>query len=261
MRSGESLLILIVVAAAFSAICGTDAALADDLPQPRVAVFSFLDPLEQPGRMIGRRAADAVFGWLEEEGPWQVVSRGAVDRLCEDADARPPFAVGYLQMIGHQADAALAVTGVVEVCEVNAQRGTAQVTLLVELSETMDVASLASVRGIGSAQRADAVAPIDAIIDRALAEAALDVVRKLTTFDAASAMVAASLPDGRVMLDGPEEPPLATGSRLLVYRRIGGGHEMVGALSVREVRGSIAHARPLAGEDFRQGDRAILVVR
>lgn len=237
-------------------------ALGAEQPQPQAAVFSFLDPADDPGRMVGRRAADAVFAVLSDEGPWELVSRGTVERLCEAAGVQPPFAVGYLQMLGQQTAAPLAVTGIVEICEVNSQRGTAQVTLLVELVETMDGASLASHRGIGSARRgADEAAPIDEIVDRALTEAALDAVRKLTTFDAASAMVAAMLPDGRVLLDGPEEPPLRVGSKLLIYRRSGAGHDVVGAVEVRESRLTVVHAAPLAGEDFRQGDIAVLVAR
>ena len=241
---------------------GATASEAEALPAPRAAVFSFVGPVDYPGRMVGRRAADAVFASLAEEGPWELVKRGLIERLCETEQARPPFAVGYLQMLGHRAKAPLAVTGIVEVCEVNSARGTAQVTLLVELVETLEGASLASHRGIGSAQRrADEVAPIDAIVDRALQEAALDAVRKLTTFDVATAMVAVTLPDGRVMLDGPEEPALRLGTRLLVYRRAGAGPEAIGVLEVRQSRLTVVHAHPIAGDDFRQGDRAIVVAR
>jgi hypothetical protein len=253
---------LSLVALVAIAWSGVPAVGAEQLPEPRAAVFGFMEPVASQGRMIGRRAADAVFVALADEAPWRLVERAEVERLSEAAGTSAPFAVAYIQMIGHQCSAELAVTGVVEVCEVNAQRGTAQVTLLVELVETLDGASLASHRGIGSAQRpAGEVATIDEIVDHALSEAARDVVRRLTRFDAASAMVAAAMPDGRIMLDGPEEPALRVGSKLLVLRRMGDEHAVVGALTVLESRLTVVYARPLAGEGFRQGDRAIVVAR
>ncbi len=229
---------------------------------PRAAVFNLLDDGNYPDRLIGRRAADAVFVALIEEAPWELVSRTRLQRLCEAEAARAPFAIAYLQMLGHRVRAPLALTGVVEVCEVNKGRGTAQVTLLVELLETLEGATLASKRGVGSARRSDdEVAPIDQIVDRALSDAARDAVRKLTTFHQGTAMVAATLPDGRVMLDGPDEPALEVGSKLLVYRGADPRREMIGALEVKESRLTVIHAQPLAGEEFRQGDRAVVVAR
>lgn len=227
------------------------------LPTPRVAVFPFADPGDLPDRLLGRRASDAAWAALQEQAPWELVDPGWLLRLCESEDARAPFALGYLQMFGQRARAPLAVTGAVENCQVNFARGVAQVTVAIELVETVEGLKLASGRGVASAKREDGEV-LGQAIDRALVEAGADAARELTSFDPLSAVVVATLPDGRVMMDGPREPRIKPGSKLLVFRR---GEGPIGTVEVKTSRVTVLHAQPIAGEGFMQGDRAVLVAR
>ncbi|MFO8081953.1 MAG: hypothetical protein R6V07_16850 [Armatimonadota bacterium] len=229
-------------------------------PTPRAAVFAFMEPQETPDRLIGRRASDAVWTALEAQSPWELVDPGWLLRLCESEEARPPFAVGYLQMLGHRADAPLAVTGSVESFTVNRDRGVAQVTLSVELVETLGGTRIARSRGVASARR-ESGEVLGQAVDRALMEAGADAVRDLTSFDPLSAVVVATLPDGRVMMDGPREDRIRPGSKLLIYRRTRTGAEAIGTVDVKTSRLTALHAEPIAGEDFRQGDRGVVVAR
>ena len=234
--------------------CGAD---EPALPAPRVAVLDFTEPAQRPGRLIGRRAADAVFAALGASGRWRTVDRAAVLLACADEGLAPPFAVGHLQMLGDRMRAPLAVAGLVQVCEVNAGRRTAQVTLIAELVESLGGSSLASVRCVASARAGDEPLALGQLLDRALGEAAGDLVRALTNFEPTGGQVVTTLPDGRVVLDVPEQPGVRPGDGLLVFR----GREPVGALKVETVTLTVTHARPLAGEEFRGGDRAALVAR
>jgi len=227
-------------------------------PTPTAAVYDFTEPVTWEGRLVGRRAADAVFLALTEEGQWAQADRVTLQRMCEREGIGPPFGVGHLQMLGERLSAPLAVTGLVEVFEVNPTRGAVQATLLVELVEAIGGASLTSVRGVSSARRSEEeVEPLAVVADRALAEAAGDVARALTGFGRVVASVVMPLPDGRVVLEGPEKPPLSPGDKLLVMR----GERALGVLQVATVQHTVIHATPLSGEGFAAGDRALLVAR
>ncbi|MFW5867359.1 MAG: hypothetical protein ACOCX2_06055 [Armatimonadota bacterium] len=231
------------------------------IPPPRVAVFPFMDPLDAPERMLGRRASDAVWHALAAQSPWEVVDQGFVLRLCESEDVAAPFAVGHLQMLaGHRASAALAITGAVEAFTLNHDRGIAQVTVQARLVETVGGTPLASSRGVSSAKRAEGEV-LGQAIDRALIEAGADAVRELTSIDPLVATVVATLPDGRVMMDGPREPAIKPGSKLLISRGGPGGRVAHGAVEVLTSRLTVLHAKPISGEDFRQGDRGVVVAR
>ncbi len=234
--------------------CGADEPVVS---APRVAVFDFTEPAERPGRLVGRRAADAVFAALGEVGWWQRVDRAAVLLACADEGLAPPFGVGYLQMLGERLRAPLAIVGLVQACRVNAAGRTAQVTLIAELVETLGGNSLASVRGVASARAENEPLALAQVVDRALTEAAGDLVRALTNFEPTGGQVVTVLPDGRVVLDVPEKPGVRPGDTLLVLRR----GEAVGALKVETVHLTVTHAQTLTGEEFRGGDRAVLVAR
>jgi len=235
------------------------ACFAEDAPSvltPSVAVFPFADPADLPDRMIGRRAADATWAALRTDAPWEPADPAWLLRLCEAEGVQAPFAVGHLQMLGQRMRAPLAAAGLVETCELNPRRGIAQVTLLVELVETLGGNSLASARGVASATREQGE-PLDGALDRALTEAATDAARQLASFDAASAIVVATLPDGRVLMDGPAEPRIKQGAKLVIFR----GADVIGAVEVRSSRLTVLHTEPLAGEGFFQGDRGVVVAR
>ncbi|MGD9498665.1 MAG: hypothetical protein AB7Y46_20390 [Armatimonadota bacterium] len=230
-------------------------------PVPRAGVFDFVEPAGWQGRMVGRRGADAVSAALAETGRWALADRGLIIGGCAREQLAPPFAVGHLQMLGQRMRTPLAVAGVVDVCEVNARRRTAQITLVAELVETLGGNSLASVRGVASAHaEAGAMVPLDVLVDRALVDAAADIARALTNFEPGAGRVMAVLPDGRVMLDVPEQAGLRPGDRLMVYRDAA-DDEPVGVLTVQTVKVTVVHAQVLVGGGFRGGDQAVLVAR
>ncbi len=244
------------------ALCAGASLAADEAPElvPRAAVFPFTAPLDIPDRMIGRRAGAAVHEALAAQAPWRMVEQGWLLRLCEQEDARAPFAVGYLQMLGQRMDAPLAVAGMVDECELNRERGVAQVTIVVELVETVGGASLASERGVASATREEGET-LGQALDRALSEAAGNAARKLTSFDSLEAVIVTTLPDGRVVLDGPREPRIKPGAKVLVLQGDPETPQAVGTLEVRSSDLTVLHAKPLSGDDFRQGQKAVVVTR
>lgn len=239
--------------AAFAAHAQTGA----EVPRPRAAVFDFTDPAGWPGRLVGWRAAEAVQAALAAADHWDLADRGVIVRACADQGLEPPFGIGYLQMLGDRLGTPLAVSGMVEVCEVNPARRVAQVTLVAELVETGSGAGLRSVRGVASASARDEVLTLDQLVDRALVQAAGDLVRALTNFEPTSATVVTTLPDRRVVLDAPERPGLRPGDVLLAFA----GERPAGLLRVQSMKLTVVHAQVLTGEDFRGGQRAVLVAR
>lgn len=227
-------------------------------PRPRAVVFDFTEPDGWPGRMVGRRAAEAVHAALAEADRWDLADRAVVVKACADEGLEPPYGVGYLQMLGARLGTPLAVTGLVEVCEVNPTRRAAQVTLVAELVETGEGASLRSVRGVAAAQaaRGEAVT-LDELVDRALAQAAADVAQALANFEPAEGRIVTTLPDGRVVLDAPERPGMRPGDVLLVFA----GERSAGLLRVQSMTLTVVHARVVSGERFQGGQRAVLVAR
>ena len=229
-----------------------------EVPRPRAAVFDFTDPAGWPGRLVGWRAAEAVHAALAEAGRWGLADRAVVVKACADEDLEPPYGVGYLQMLGARLGTPLAVTGLVEVCEVNPRRRAAQVTLVAELVETGEGASLRSVRGVAAAQAAHGEAvTLDELVDRALAQAAADVAQALANFEPAEGRIVTTLPDGRVVLDAPERPGMRPGDVLLVFA----GERSAGLLRVQSMTLTVVHARVVSGERFHGGQRAVLVAR
>ena len=258
LRHAPPLYVLALAALGLASVSTADDAAGPYVPT--VAVFPLTDPDEQPHRMVGRRACDAIHAALQAEGPWELADPAWLLRLSEAEGLLPPLAVGHLQMIGQRMRAPLAIGGLVESCVLNPERGVAQVTLAIELVETLGGSSLASARGVASAQREQGE-PLDLALDRALSEAAADAARHLTAFDTASAVVVSTLPDGRVVMDGPLEPRIKPGTKLLVLR---GGEmtpQVIGAVQVKTSSLTVLHAEPLSGEGFFQGDRAVVVAR
>ncbi len=231
----------------------------DEVPRVRVAVYDHTNGTEWEGRLIGRRGGDAVHAALAATGHWELVDRGRVIRMCESEGLQPPYGVGYLQMLGERMSAALSVTGLVRTLEVNARRGVAQVTLQADVVENIGGQTIASARGVSAVRRAEGeIVPMEVIVDRALNEAAAEIARSLTNLPAVNAPVVSVLPDGRLVIDGPDDEPLHKGDVLLIYRD---GRMPVGAARVERVSLTVIHAEPLAGADFMTNDRAVLVAR
>jgi len=254
-----------VVAMMLAALVAASMCYAQRRPEPPVwvAVYDFIEPGGYGGHMVGRRAAEAVYGLLLAQHRWKVVDRAVLLRQCAAEDVRAPYAVGYLQMFGHRLDAPLALCGAVRNCIVNAERGSVQVTLVGELTETIDGNSLQSITTVGSAVRGrgETVA-LDEVVDRALTQAAEDLVAALCNFDPLAAPVMADVAEGRLLLDVGTKAALTPRAKMLAYRQTVDGWSLIAVLQVESLTEDIAHARVMAQkEEVRPNDRAVLVAR
>lgn len=234
-----------------------------ETPTVRVAVYDYTGPRQYEGHMVGRRAGEAVHALMLVERRWEMVNRAALLRLCAAEEASAPFALGYLQMFGDKLEAPLAVCGFVQNCMVNPERGSAQVTLVSELIETMEGTSLQSITTVASSERAGGqTLALDEVIDQALTQAAEDLVAAIYNFEPLAAPVMADVTEGKVLLDAGAKAGLAPGAKMLAYRRAGDDWVVVAALLVESVTEDLAHARVTAQrEAIRPNDRAVLVAR
>ena len=232
-------------------------------PTVRVAVYDFVEPDGYRTHLVGRRAAETVCLLLSERGRWEVVSRPALLRQCAVEGAVAPYAIAYVQMFGHRLQAPLALCGAVRSCVVNPARGTVQVTLVGELIETLDGGGLQSVTTVGSSARGrgETVA-LDELVDRAIAEAAADLVAALHNFDPVTAPVMADVTEGKLILDAGRKVGLTPRAKMLAYRRQGENWSFVAVLQVQSVMEDLAHATLLASDEgIRPNDVAVLVAR
>ncbi len=235
-----------------------------DAPEIYAAVYDFAEPSGFAGRMIGLRAAEALQSALAEAGQWQLIERPALMRQCASEDVRAPFGIGYLQMFGRRLNAPLAVCGLVQNLVVNETRGSAQVTLVGELIETIDGNSLASVRAVGSASRdGDEAVAFDEIIDRALVEATGDLALALSAFDAWGTTVVTGLSPTSAILNTPADTDVQPGTKLLVFRPAGGGWSIVAAAQLLRGDKNTMRVKVLtqAAEALKAGDVAVAVAR
>jgi len=232
-------------------------------PIVQVAVYDFIEPGGYAGHMIGRRAAEALYGLMLAQRRWEVVDREVLLRQCAAEHVAPPYAVGYLQMFGHRLDAPLALCGAVQNCIVNPQRGSAQVTLVGELTETMDGNSLQSITTVGSYVRGRGeTIPLDEVVDRALTQAAEDLAAAFCNFDPVTAPVMADVAERKLLLDAGTKAGLTPRAKMLAYRQAANGWSLIAVLQVESLTEDIAHARVVAQkEDVRPNDRAVLIAR
>jgi len=232
-------------------------------PTVRAAVYDFTEPRQYEGHIVGRRAAEAVYALMADKGRWEMVARPLLLRLCEAEGAFAPYGIGYVQMFGDRLDAPLAVCGLVQNCIVNPERGSAQVTLVGELIETLEGNSLQSTTTVGSSERGagEAVA-LDEVVDRALVQAAEDLVAAMCNFEPLTTLVMAEVTATKVLLDAGTKAGLRPGAKMLAYRRDGDGWKVVGALQVESATEDMAHAMVTTeAEAIRPNDRAVLVAR
>lgn len=220
------------------------AAPAADLPTVRAAVYDFTDPADYEGHLVGRRAAEAVHTALAATEVWGLVERAALLRACAAEGVEAPFGAGYLQMFGRRLDASLAVVGLVQTCAINTERGTAQVTVVAELIEAIGGEGLGSFRGVGSAARgADETVTLDEVLDRALTEAAGNLVVTLTAFNAWSTAVSARMGEDQVLLQPLADPRIAMGEKAIVCRRGPQAWTLVAVIEVQRADDTSVRAR------------------
>lgn len=236
---------------------------AVDLPVVRVAVYDFTDPSGYRGHLVGRRSAEAVQAALAGSGVWELVERSALLRQCAAEKVEPPFGVGYLQMFGRRLDASLAVAGLVESCAVNPARGTAQVTLSAELVEAIGGETLGSFRGVASASRgADEGAALDQVLDRALTEAAGNLVAELVSFNGWHTSVSARMGEDQVLLQPLAAGTMAVGEKAIVCRREPQAWVLVAVIEVQRVDELGARARVVSQlSPLQPQDVAVCVAR
>ena len=217
---------------------------APEVPVVRAAVYDFSDAPGCAGRLIGRRVAEALNTALIQRGQWEMADRPSLLRECAAQGVEPPFGVGYLQMFGRRLEAPLAIAGLVQNCVLNERRGAAQVTLVCELTETVDGNGLRSFKGVGSAAMAQGeTEPLDVIVDRALVEAAGDLAVALSGFDAWTTTVMATLEDGQVLLNAPAGRRVQVGEKLAIYRREADAWALVGFVEIARGDEMVLHTR------------------
>lgn len=225
-------------------LCLCGGAQSADLPAVRVAVYDFAEPGDYGGHLVGRRAAEAVQVALAATGAWELVDRGALLRACAAEGAEAPFGVGYLQMFGRRLDASLALAGLTETCAVNPGQGTAQVTLVAELIEAIGGEGLGLFRGVGSSSRgAEEAVTLDEVLDRALTEAAGNLVVHLTSFNAWSTTVTARMGEDQVLMQPRAEPQVALGEKAIVCRRGPEAWTLVAVVEVQRADETSVRAR------------------
>ena len=232
---------------------------ADTLRAMQDEATQVRDNLSREIQAEGLRFAEA-----REAGQWQLIERPDLMRQCASEDVRAPFGIGYLQMFGRRLNAPLAVCGLVQNLVVNETRGSAQVTLVGELIETIDGNSLASVRAVGSASRdGDETVALDKIIDRALVEATGDLALALSAFDAWHTTVVTGLSPTSAMLNTPADTDVQPGTKLLVFRPAGGGWSIVAAAQALRGGKNTMRVKVLtqAAEALKPGDLAVAVAR
>ena len=243
----------------------TQAAVAqpDQTPTVRVAVYDFTEPDDYEGHLVGRRAAEGTQVALAAAGLWDLVERPVLLHECAAENLTAPFGVGYLQMLGRKLNASLAVTGLVQTCAVNPDRGTAQVTLKCELIEAIGGEGLGWFSGVGSAKRGDGeAATVEEIVDRALIEAAGNVAASLMSMNQWATSVMARMDNGQLMMQPVAEPRIAAGEKAIVCRLAPDGWRLIAVIEVQRADDTSVRARVVSQlSDPQTNDVAVAVAR
>ena len=141
--------------------------------RPQVVVLTGHNNSSHGGRLLGRRAADQLALDLAATGVWRVTDRAQTDRTAAQRDLQPPYAVAYLQQIGHALGGDLVVSSVVQRVEVDPRQGAVRVVLQVEIVDQVAGQAVMNTQYSGTVRRdAREPEPTDVLVGRALALAA-----------------------------------------------------------------------------------------
>jgi hypothetical protein len=234
--------------------------------RPGVLVLPFQNASTYSGHLLGRRAADQLALDLGGSGVWRVVDRADTDRAIQQRRLQPPYAVAYLQELGHALGGDLIFTGAIQKLDVEPKIGRLAITIYCEATDQVSGQSVLATAQMGESRRNDREpVPTDVLIGQALA----DACAKVAALAARNTGVVAEVSDPdeakTVTLKLPAGASIASGSRFLLYRAVLEGQEhvpgkLIGSLMVTEVRGDQCTARVLARiGDIHSGDIAVSV--
>ena len=234
--------------------------------RPGALVLPFQNTSSYSGHLLGRRAADQLALDLGASGVWRVVDRAQTDKALAQRRLRPPYAVAYLQELGHSVGGDLIFTGTIQKLEVEPKIGRLAVTIYCEATDQVSGQSVLATVQTGESRRNEREpVPTDVLIGHALA----DACAKVAAVAARNTGVVAEVTDPdeakAVALKLPAGSNIASGSRFLLYRGVVEGQErvpgkLIGSLMVTEVRGEKCTARVLARSgDIHSGDIAVSV--
>jgi hypothetical protein len=246
---------------------GPDAG-AEPAHRPQVVVLVLQNSSNFGGRLLGRRAADQLAVDLGATGAWRVVDRAQTDRAAAQRDLQPPYAVGYLQQIGHALGGDLIVAGAVQKVEVDPRLGAVRVGLLVEMVDQVAGQAVLAVLHTGTVRRnAREPEPTDVLVGKALALASAEAA-KASAVGVGLLGTVTEPGDGKtIKVSLAAEAAAQTGQRLLVYRGVVEGDQktpgkLIATAMITEVAGESCRARVLSSAgDIHTGDLAVTLCR
>jgi hypothetical protein len=234
--------------------------------RPAVAVLRLRNLSAYGGDLLGRRAADQLALDLGSTGVWRVQDRTQTDRACLQRDLRPPYAVGYMQEIGHALAADLVSSGALQAVEVDPRAGVVRVTIYVEAVDQVSGQLVVGTQQSAETRRdTDHPLPTDVLVGRAVAVACAKAAKVTALGPALQGEVTDPRDSKSVLLKLPEQAALRPGQRLLLYRAVTEGEahvpgRLIAALMVTEAKAGSAEARVLAHSgDIHTGDIAVTV--
>lgn len=241
---------------------------AEPAHRPQVVVLCLQNSSNFGGRLLGRRAADQLAVDLGATGAWRVVDRAQTDRAAAQRDLQPPYAVAYMQQIGHALGGDLIVAGAVQRVEVDPRLGAVRVGLLVEMVDQVAGQAVMTVLQTGTVRRnAREPEPTDVLVGKALALASAEAVRASAVGLGFMGSVSAPSDGKTVQLKLPADAAAQTGQRLLIYRGVVEGDQrtpgkLIATAMISEITGESCRARVLGSAgDIHTGDLAVTLGR
>lgn len=234
--------------------------------RPAVAVLTVQNLSNHGGGLLGRRAADQLALDLGNTGAWRVLDRAQTDRACRQRELSPPYAVGYMQAVGHALGADLVAGGTVQTVTVDARAGVARLALYVEIVDQVSGQLVVGAQQKAEARRDSAKPePTDVLVGRALAEACAKAAKLSAAGPGAQGEVTDPGDGKAVVLKLADQAVLKPGQRLLLYRAITEGEErlpgkLIAAVMVAKSDATTTEARVLARSgDIHTGDIAVTI--
>lgn len=234
--------------------------------RPALAVLPMHNLSGYGGALLGRRAADQVALDFGSSGAWRVLDRAQSDRACQQREMTPPYAVGYMQELAHALGADLVCSGAVQSVEVDGRAGVVRLTMYVEVVDQVSGQMVVASRPAVVVRRsAGAPEPTDALVSRALAQAAAEAAELAAAGPRVQGEVTSPGSDGVVELAFVTQAGVKPGQRLLLYRPFAEGDvkvpgRLLAALMVIRADGSTVRAEVLGRSgDIHTGDLAVAV--
>jgi hypothetical protein len=194
--------------------------------RPGAAVLVFNNLSTYSGYLLGRRAADQLALDLGATGQWRVVDRARTDEACQQRELRPPYAVAYMQAVGHALGTEVIFTGTVQKVEIDPVRGGVKVTILVEAFDQISGQSILATLASGEARANEEQAvPTDIVVNYALARACNEAAKAAEPVNTISGAVADPRDSLTATVKLPAGTTTPTGLRFLIYRAVNEGQE------------------------------------